>query len=144
MQGVFYLGWLFIDMYLAFCLRSAPYIFTSLMDLFTWIFIKTHRLVNLDQYVDDFIYAVLRTTSGDPFPSGSPLFQRVEVHRADADLRIHGVLVDAPSMTISLPQDKPDRYSHKRNRCSPTPCRSFKCSLMQIFCDRLISFALSR
>jgi len=59
MQGICWLGLFFLDMFLPFGLRSAPFIFTSLMDLFVWACITLYNLPNLSHFVDDFIYVAL-------------------------------------------------------------------------------------
>ena len=151
MQGIFHLGWLFIcpsayGLRPTVCgLRSAPYIFTLLMDLFTWICIKTIASFNLGPYVDDFIYAVLPNDIWRSFPNsrfGSPLrraFQESNFVEPTPTIEYVGFLVDAPSMAISLPQTS-----------WIASCRAAdEAHVIQvlldgkIFCDRLISFARS-
>lgn len=113
MQGICWLGLFFLDMYLPFGLRSAPFIFTSLMDLFVWACINIYNLPNLGHFVNDFIYVALpddahisykhfQTTAktfGVPFKSSK--FVPPSPH-----IEYIGYLLDAPSMTISLPPDK--------------------------------------
>jgi len=116
MQGVFHLGRFYLDMYLPFGLRSAPFIFVSLMDLFNWICVEDHRLVNLGHYVDDFIYAAspeLAAWSFAEFKSAADLygvpFKASKYVEPTPTIEYVGFLVDAPSMSVSLPPDKRDR-----------------------------------
>jgi hypothetical protein len=44
----------FIDLALPFGLRSAPFIFNSLADLFEWIFVNNYLVPQLLHYLDDY------------------------------------------------------------------------------------------
>jgi hypothetical protein len=110
MQGIRWLGLFFLDMFLPFGLRSAPFIFTSLMDLFVWACITLYNFPNLSHFVDDFIYVALLE---DAFAS----YERFQITAASfgvpfkpskfvppsPKIEYIGFLLDAPSMTISLP-----------------------------------------
>ncbi len=169
MQGIYWHGLFFINMYLPFGLHSAPYIFTSLIDLFIWICTQHHGLNNLSHFVDDFIYVaspseawstfkkfqVLASDFGIPFKSSKFVPPMPNIDYISFQL-------NAPSMTISIPTDKHARIlnlladwsiiSSKHQK--PCSCSlSEACSLLshlmhvmqilpegKIFCNSLICF----
>ena len=116
MQGIYWLGYFFLDMYLPFGLRSAPYIFTSLMDLFVWICSHHYALINLRHFVDDFIYAALPSDIHQSFTRfqnlatayGIPL-KATKLIPPTPEIEYVGFLVNAPNMSIHLTNDKRDR-----------------------------------
>ena len=116
MQAVMWLGLYFIDRFCPFGLRSAPFNFTSLMDLFLWIATTQFNIPRLIHFVDDFFqvsppdkahlyfyrFRALASLLGVPFRQDKfiePCHQIVYV----------GFLIDAPSMSVSLPGDKKTR-----------------------------------
>ena len=117
MQGIYWQGLFFLDMFLPFGLHSAPFIFTSLMDLFLWICIDKYNLPNLRHFVDDFIYAA---HSNNMAWRSFQMFKLTATHfgvplkpskfiEPTTTIEYVGLQFDAPNMTISLPEDKKSR-----------------------------------
>jgi hypothetical protein len=113
MQGISWLGFLFIDMYCPFGLRSAPFIFTSLMDVFTWICRTKHSLPNLAHFVDDFIYVASPAAAEESFQSFKAVAARFGVPFQPSKfvgpapiIEYVGFVFNAPTLTVSLPDDK--------------------------------------
>ena len=171
MQGIYWRGLFFLDMYLPFGLCSAPYIFTSLMDLFVWICNHHYNLSNLSHFVDDFIYVAPPSEAWSSYKNfqniasifGVP-FKVSKFIAPSPSIDYIGFHLDAPSMTISIPAEKRTRIStlltswleispprsNPRSR-SLSEARSLLGHLMhivqilpegKIFCDRLIRFTL--
>ena len=172
MQGIFWLGFFFIDMYLPFGLRSAPFIFTSLMDLFVWICIQEHALINLRHFVDDFVYAAPPPDIHNSFDKFRALailfgvpFKPSKFVPPTPIIEYVGFVLNAPNMTIDLPADKRERLrstllewlnndnnNHRYRARSYHDAHSLLGHLMhvvqilpdgKIFCDRLIRFVAS-
>ena len=118
MQGIYWRGLFFLDMYLPFGLRSAPYIFTSLMDLFVWICNHHYNLSNLSHFVDDFIYVAPPSEAWSSYKNfqniasifGVP-FKVSKFIAPSPSIDYIGFHLDAPSMTISIPAEKRTRIS---------------------------------
>ena len=53
--GMKWRGQFYIDLFLPFGLRSAPFNFNSVADMVEWILLHKHRLSDLLHYLDDFI-----------------------------------------------------------------------------------------
>ena len=169
MQGILWLDLYFLDMYVPFGLRSAPFIFTSLMDLFVWICSSQYELHNLSHYVDDFIYITSPVEAHHTYQ----IFQTVvtdfgvplkpsKLMPPSPSIEYIGFQLDAAAMTIGIPAVKRARIaavlaswletSSPRNNPRPRSlpeAQSLLGCLMhvvqvipegKIFCDHLIRF----
>ena len=55
--GMKWHGQFFVDLALPFVLRSAPYIFNSVVDMVEWILLNKYNVADLMHYLDDFLTA---------------------------------------------------------------------------------------
>ena len=116
MQGLYWLGLFFIDVCIPFGLRSAPFLFCSLMDLFAWICVTQYGITYLLHYIDDFVSAGPPAEAAQSFASfqeaaaffGIPL-KPSKLVPPSPSIEYVGFLVDAPSMSVALPDDKRSR-----------------------------------
>src|SRR3954447_25530634 len=155
-------------MYCPFGFRSAPFIFTSLMDLFAWICRTNYHLPNLAHFVDDFIYAAPQLEAERTYARfqlvasnfGIP-FKQSKFIAPTPTIEYLGFIFDAPSMSISLPDDKrlhirallgswltvtPNQSFMKRSQHEAQALLGHLIHIVQIlpdgniFCDHLITF----
>ena len=106
---------LFVDLALPFGLRSAPYIFNSLADLFHWIIVNNFLVPELLHYLDDYFTLgppaspvcaqSLHAIQNAANDIGIPLAPK-KIEGPSTCLTFLGIELDSDQMTARLPANK--------------------------------------
>ena len=127
--GIYWQAMFYVDMYLPFRLRSAPYIFNQLSDALEWIVTHNYRLQHVLHTLDGFL--VIEPSRAQCLTSFSTLLRVFMSLRAplvasktlgpSQVLEFMGIELDSSRMEARLPEDKLNRTrellkSFKRRR----------------------------
>ena len=127
--GIYWQAMFYVDMYLPFGLRSAPYIFNQLSDALEWILTHNYGLQHVLHILDDFL--VIEPSRAQCLTSFSTLLRVFMSLRAplvasktlgpSQVLEFMGIELDSSRMEARLPEDKLNRTrellkSFKRRR----------------------------
>ena len=124
--GIYWQAMFYVDMYLPFGLRSAPYIFNQLSDAIEWILTHNYGLQHVLHILDDFL--VIEPSRAQCLTSFSTLLRVFMSLRAplvasktlgpSQVLEFMGIELDSSRMEARLPEDKLNR--------TPELLKSFK------------------
>ena len=112
--GIYWQSQYYVDLYLPFGLRSAPYLFNQLSDALEWILINNYHLRNVIHILDDFFIAeASRQQCLSSFSTLLRFFMSVRAPVVASKtlgpsqvLEFMGIELDSTRMEARLPEDK--------------------------------------
>ena len=118
--GIFHEGSWYVDLCLPFGGRSCAKLFNTVGDVALHAFRKVAPNSFLEHYLDDYVTLGDPTSASEEFEAvvdaaakmGIPLSEK-KLERPSSRVKFLGFIVDAPSLSVSLPLDKKAKYAAK-------------------------------